>query len=128
MNMDFGSHPCACGLAVRPWRPFGMTKSTAEAPCSGTGLRAPGACGLSADTAPTTLRLCDLCLIQEAAAGRVSKGGNTQGARSHPSRRALRALLRMRSLACDDSNCTGKTLGRHHGAHRRLDHVGVGRV
>src|SRR5262249_2764202 len=100
MNMDFGSHPCACGLAVRPRRPFGMTKSTAEAPCSGTGLHAPGACGLSADTAPTTLRRCDLCLIQGAHAVRVSKGGQHTGC-SFPSFETPRFawLLRMRRFA-----------------------------
>src|SRR5262245_46655566 len=108
--MDLGSLPCACGLAARPRRPFGITKSTAEAPRSGAGLLAQGACGLSAGTAPATLRLRGRSLIQGAAAGRVSKGGNTQSARSHPSRRALRALLRVRPFACDGSNSTGKTL------------------
>src|SRR5262249_52167566 len=112
--MDLGSLPCACGLAVRPRRPFGITKSTAEAPRSGAGLLAQRAGGPSAGPAPATLRPRGPSLIQGAAAGRVSKGGNTQSARSHPSRRALRALLRMRSLACDDSNCTGKTLGGLH--------------
>src|SRR5688500_8996674 len=73
--MDLGSHPCACGLAVRPRRPFGITKSTAEAPSSGTGLLAPGANGLSADTAPPSLRRRDPSLIQGAHAVRVSKGG-----------------------------------------------------
>src|SRR5262245_44482381 len=64
--MDFGSHPCACGLAVRPRRPFGITKSTAEAPSSGTGLLTPGAYGLSADTASPSLRRRGLFLIQGA--------------------------------------------------------------
>src|SRR4030095_1370434 len=62
--MDFGSHPCACGLTVQPRRPFGITKSTAEAPRSGTGLPARGAYGLSADTAPPSLRRRGLFLIQ----------------------------------------------------------------
>src|SRR6516162_10086037 len=100
MNMDVGSLPCACGLAVRPWRPFGMTKSTAEAPSSGTGLLTLGACGLSADTAPTTLRLCDLCLIQGGREAAVSKGGQharTGGPSFETHRFAM--LLRMRSLS-----------------------------
>src|SRR6185369_8643774 len=87
--MDFGSHPCACGLAVRPRRPFVITKSTAEAPSSGTGLLAPGAHGLSTDTAPPSLRRRRPFLIQGAAAGRVSKGGNSPVV-AHPSRRTLR--------------------------------------
>src|SRR4029453_5057947 len=65
-NMDFGSHPCACGLTVRPRRPFGITKATAEAPRSGAGLPARGAYGLSADTAPPSLRRRGLFLIQGA--------------------------------------------------------------
>src|SRR5262249_40926359 len=94
---------------------FGMTKSTAEAPCSGTGLRAPGACGLSADTAPTTLRLCDLSLIQGAAAGRVSKGGNAHLVCCPSFETAASRPPQDEAFACNDSNSTGKPL-----ANRRL--------
>src|SRR5262245_56023413 len=111
MNMDLGSHPCACGLAVRPRRPFGMTKSTAEAPSSGTGLHAQGAYGLSADTASPRLRRCGPFLIQGAHAVRVSKGGQHTWC-WFPSFETPRFawLLRMRFSAYDDSNCAGKTL------------------
>src|SRR4029450_8659655 len=95
-NMDFGSHPCACGLTVRPRRPFGITKSTAEAPRSGTGLPARGAYGLSADTAPPSLRRRGLFLIQGASRSDASRRVGHSTCVAHPSRRALRALLRVR--------------------------------
>src|SRR4029453_6627859 len=72
-NMDFGSHPCACGLTVRPRRPFGITKSTAEAPRSGTGLPARGAYGLSARPAPPSLRRRGLFLIHGASRSDASR-------------------------------------------------------
>src|SRR5580704_18964671 len=103
--MDLGSLPCACGLAVRPRRPFGITKSTAEAPSSGTGLAAPGANGLSADTAPFMLRRRGPFLIQGAAqraasrrVGNAKVGGppfeTHRGACAERSRGAM--LLRVR--------------------------------
>src|SRR5580704_15985379 len=94
--MDLGSLPCACGLAVRPRRPFGITKSTAEAPSSGTGLAAPGANGLSADTAPFMLRRRGPFLIQGARAARVSKGGQQQDWLPSFETRSCGPLLRMR--------------------------------
>src|SRR5580704_8575012 len=94
--MDLGSLPCACGLAVRPRRPFGITKSTAEAPSSGTGLAAPGANGLSADTAPFMLRRRGPFLIQGAHEVRVSKGGQRQG-KLPTLRDASRSLRRAQS-------------------------------
>src|SRR5205823_5495472 len=51
-----GSRPCACGLAVRPRRPFGITNPAEGAPCSGTGSTALGAAGLPSATAIVTLR------------------------------------------------------------------------
>src|SRR6185312_10533264 len=95
--MDFGSLPCACGLAVRPRRPFGMTNSTAEAPGSGTGLKAPGAAGLSAVTAATTLRRCRCFLIQGAVRSTASRRvGPARFLRS-----SLRELLYLRIVAAD---------------------------
>src|SRR4030095_696616 len=100
--MDFGSPPCACGLTVRPRRPFGITKSTAEAPRSGTGLPARGAYGLSADTAPPSLRRRGLFLIQGAAVGRVSKGGITP---------PLLPILRDAALCAAPQDEVGRALG-----------------
>lgn len=57
-NIGSHSRPCACGLAVRPRRPFGLIDPAEGAPRSCTGFEAKGRAGLPSATAVNVLRLC----------------------------------------------------------------------
>src|SRR5260370_36874523 len=78
------SRPCACELAWRPRRLFGLIEPADGAPCSGTGLSTQGAGGLPSATAAPTLRPCrEEREIQGARAAGVSKDAQ---AAIHPHR------------------------------------------
>jgi hypothetical protein len=120
------SRPCACGLALRPRRLFGLREAADGAPCSGTGSCTRGSGGLpSATAAPSLPRRRDEREIQGARAAGVSKSLPSRRRGTHGADPANHGFLAqsLRHIPLPDWNAPALLLSRAPPGQHPLEHA-----